>query len=337
MKTVSLPQIHRRVPVAEGGTVLEAALRAGAPFPHGCRSGRCGSCKSELLSGEVEMLQHSPFALTAAERDSGQILACRAVPKTDVTVAWLDDEFIEKPAIRQKAQVIARDKMTHDIMRLRLALEAPVKFRFAAGQYLNLTMADAPMRSYSMANRPDEAIVELHVRHVPDGKTSTAIHRDLAVGDRVEIEGPCGSAWLRDAHDGPIIALAGGSGLAPIRSIVETALHAGMKQPICLYFGVRREEDLYLVDHFEDLAKQFPNLTFIPVLSQSAATRHRTGFVTDALAFDHHSRADARAYVAGPPGMVDAAYAVLTERGVPAANIHADVFFTPEEEHPKIA
>lgn len=337
MKTVTLPQIQRRVPVPEGGTVLDAALRAGAPFPHGCRSGRCGSCKSELLSGEVEMLQHSPFALTEAERASGQILACRAVPKTDVTVAWLDDEFIEKPAIRQKAQVIARDRMTHDILRLRLALEAPEKFRFAAGQYLNLTMADAPMRSYSMANRPDEAIVELHIRQVPEGRTSTAIHRDLAVGDQVEIEGPCGSAYLRDAHDGPIIALAGGSGLAPIKSIVETALHAGMAQPVWLYFGVRKEEDLYLVDHFEGLARQFANLTFVPVLSQAEATPHRTGFVTDALAFDHHSLTGARAYVAGPPGMVDAAHAVLAERGVTAANIHADVFFTPEDAHPAIA
>lgn len=330
MTYLTLPQPGRRIPIAAEQTILLAAFEAGVPYPHGCRSGRCGACKSRLITGDVELGKHSPFALTEEDRANGLILACRSMPTTDVTVEWLDDTYVARPAVTQDAEVVAIERMTHDILGIRLRLADHAGFRFAAGQYLTLTVPGAPPRQYSMANRPDEELVELHVRAVPGGRTSGLVHASLKTGDKVQIEGPGGSAYLREAHAGPIVALAGGSGLAPIKSIVETALHAGMDQPIHVYFGARSERDLYLIEHFRALEQRFTNLTFIPVLSQTASNGWRSGYVSDALAEDHTDLAGAKAYVAGPPAMVDAAMAVLGARGVPTGDIHADVFFTPE-------
>jgi len=234
MTYLALPQIGRRIPVAAEQTILQAALEAGVPYPHGCRSGRCGSCKSSLIDGRVELGKHSPFALTGEERALGLILACRARPLEDVTVEWLDMDYVAMPAVAQGATVVAVESKTHDILAIRLELDDRPVFRFAAGQYLSLAIPGAPVRSYSMASRPDDELVELHVRLVRGGRTSSLIHASLKANDRVEIEGPAGSAYLRDAHGGPIVAVAGGSGLALIKSIVETALEAGMSQPIHL-------------------------------------------------------------------------------------------------------
>lgn len=330
MSCLTLPQPGRRIAVGDTRTILEAALDAGIAYPHSCRSGRCGACKSRLVSGHVELGKHSPFALSEQERADGLILACRAVPSDDVVVEWLDESFATAQPFMQDAEVVAIEAMTHDIVALRLQLADRQNFRFAAGQYLSLTMPGAPPRNYSMASRPDEELVELHVRAVPGGRTSGLIHTSLKPGDTVEIQGPSGSAYLREAHAGPIIALAGGSGLAPVKSIVETALLSGLAQPIHVYFGVRAERDLYLVAHFRALERRFPKLSFVPVLSQTAAKGWRSGFASDALTEDHRDLTGAKAYVAGPPAMVDAAMSVLGARGVPASDIHADVFFTSE-------
>ncbi|AMS40580.1 2Fe-2S iron-sulfur cluster-binding protein [Aminobacter aminovorans] len=330
MTYLTLPQQGRRIAAGDSKTILQAALDAGIAYPHSCRSGRCGACKSRLVSGRVELGKHSPFALTEEERADGFILACRAVPSEDVVVEWLDEAFDTEQAEAQDAEVVAVERMTHDIVAVRLALADRPSFRFAAGQYLSLTMPGAPARSYSMASRPDEELVELHVRAVPGGVTSSRIHASLVAGDIVRIDGPAGSAYLREAHAGPVITLAGGSGLAPIKSIVETALHQGMAQPIHVYFGVRAERDLYLVEHFRALERQFRNLSFLPVLSQTASNGWRSGFVADALAQDHGDLTGAKAYVAGPPAMVDSCLAALGVLGVQAGDIHADVFFTPE-------
>jgi CDP-4-dehydro-6-deoxyglucose reductase/ferredoxin-NAD(P)+ reductase (naphthalene dioxygenase ferredoxin-specific) len=330
MTVLTLPQAERRLPVKEGQTILAAALEAGVSFPHSCASGRCGACKSLLVYGDVVLGKHSPFALTEEERGKRLILACRAVPASDVAVTWLDDATAPvAPASSQEATVAALHWMTHDIRRIRLRLDDRSAFRFAAGQYLRLEVEGAPARHYSMASRPDEEILELHVRAVPGGRTSPLIMSSLREGDRVRIEGPSGSAYLRDAHAGPIVAIAGGSGLAPMKSIVETALLSGPDIPVHLYFGARAERDLYLVEHFQGLAARFPNLRFVPVLSSLKDSKWRTGYVSDAVAMDHGSLAGAKAYLAGPPAMAEASIAVLAGRGVPARDIHADVFFTP--------
>ena len=135
---------------------------------------------------------------------------------------------------------------------------------------------------------------------------------------------------MREKHSGPILGIAGGSGLAPVKAMAETALDKGMGQPIRIYFGARSERDLYLVDRFTALMGDHSNLSFVPVLSENPGFGFRAGYVSDAVAADLDDLDGWKAYLAGPPAMVEAVGLVLLERGIGAADIHADVFFTPE-------
>lgn len=319
--------------VGPGTTVLDAALDAGIAYPHGCQSGNCGACKSHLLSGAVQMEGYSDFALGDDERARGLILACRAVPEQDCEVAWLDeDDLIVHPRRILDCAVAEIDDATHDIRRIRLEVRSGGPFTFSAGQYASVRFDDQPARDYSMASGPDDRLVEFHVRRMPGGKASAYAAERLAVGDRVRVEGPMGSSYLRENHRGPIVAVAGGSGLAPIKSIVERALARGMPQHIHLYFGARAERDLYLVAHFQALAARHPTLHFTPVLSEpAAATSLRTGLVHETVGRDFDDLDGCKAYLAGPPAMVEAATRLFERRGMRRIDIHADAFYTEAE------
>jgi len=331
MPDVTLLNIGRTFTVPDGQTILSAALAQDIDYPHGCKSGRCGSCKSRLADGEVELLEHSRFALTAEERDSGLILACRAVPKGSASVAWLEEEdaAASHPLREIAAEVAGAELLTHDILRLRLkGIEPPL--HFAPGQYATLELPGEPARDYSMASTPGADELEFHVRRVPGGRTSGAIHERLKIGDRIRVTGPRGSANLRTGHTGPILAVAGGSGLAPILSILESAVALGMRQPIHVYVGGREERDLYGLDRLAELAARHGNMTIAPVLSSpSAPTQRRKGFVHAAVRADLADLDGWKVYTAGPPAMIDALTEVVLALGLQRADLHADVFFTP--------
>ncbi len=332
VKRIDIRSARTNLEVHADQTILDAALAAKLPYPHGCRSGRCGACKSRLIEGEVELLQHSPFALTDEEKAGGLILACRALPVTNTAVAWLgggEEDAVQTPQ-RLSGIVTHLEDLTHDIKLVRIDAEDGGSSRFVAGQYAQVSFDGVPARSYSMANRHGDDRVEFHIRHVVGGATSQYVHGALKAGDKVTLEYPMGSSYLRENHSGPILCIAGGSGLAPIKSIVETALAHGMKQPIHLYFGARSERDLYLVDHFRALAEWHANFVFRPVLSEADSAGYRRGFVTEAVAEDLSDLDGWKAYVAGPPPMVDAAMEVAFARGLNRSDMHADVFFTPE-------
>lgn len=319
--------------VDTGATILEAAMEAGVHYPYGCQSGNCGACKSWLVSGEVEMEGYSDFALSDEEKARGMILACRAVPWSDCEVQWLEeDDLIVHPRRILRCAVASIDDATHDIKRVRLTVEGGGPFTFSAGQYASVKFEGASARDYSMANRPDDKTIEFHIRRTPGGGTSEYVATKLKVGDKVRVEGPIGTSYLRESHRGPIVCIAGGSGLAPIKAIVEQALHKKMPQHIYLYFGVRDERDLYLEDHFKALAAANPRLHFIPVLSEpSGPTSRRTGFVNEVAARDFDDLDGCKAYLAGPPVMVEAATRLLEARGVRRIDIHADAFYTAAE------
>ncbi|MBA1158778.1 2Fe-2S iron-sulfur cluster-binding protein [Microvirga mediterraneensis] len=330
--SIHIRSANRTVSPSDGQTILASALDAGIAYPHGCRSGRCGACKSRLVEGEVELLPHTPFALTEQERQQGLILACRAVPVTSGEVLWLQDDAdsVVHPVVDLKARIIDIVDATHDIKRIRMTAEDGT-FSFSAGQYARLTFPGAPARDYSMASHPKVEEIEFHIRRVPEGRASSHIATSADVGDIVRVEGPFGSSYLRERHTGPIVCVAGGSGLAPIQSIVETALSRGMRQPIKIYFGARTEKDLYQLDLFAKFELSHANVRFIPVLSApSGPTVRRIGLVSEAMVQDLADCDGWKAYVAGPPAMVEAVGAVLAERGLRVDDIHADVFFTPD-------
>ena len=332
--TVKIAQHDTPLTVEIGQTILEAALAQGVAYPHGCRSGNCGACKSRLVAGDVEMSPYSEYALSDDEKADGLVLACRSVPWGDAEIAWLgEDDVIAHPLRKLTCRATDIDDVTHDIRRIRLNIVSGGPFAFTAGQYASVTFDGQPARDYSMANRPDDPVLEFHIRRVAHGQVSNFVGDTLKTGDEVRVEGPYGSSWLREAHRGPILALAGGSGLAPVKSIVEQALAADMPQDIHLYFGVRDERDLYLEDHFGNLAQTHGNLKFTPVLFEPTVdTTRRTGLLHDAVAQEFTNLDGAKAYLAGPPPMVEAATEMLYARGLRTEDVHANAFYTEAEK-----
>lgn len=328
---IRIVQAERSIEVPTGATILSSALDAGVSYPFGCQSGNCGACKSHLLTGEVTMAGYSEFALSDEERERGLILACRAVPRQDSEVAWLEeDDLIVHPRRRLDCEVVGLDDATHDIKRIRLKIVSGGPFDFSAGQFASVTFEGCPPRDYSMANVPGDPLLEFHVR-TTGGATSTHVAEKLEVGDPVRVEGPFGPSYLRETHRGPIIAVAGGSGMAPIKSVVERALQQALPQHIYFYFGVRSERDLYLHDHFARLAAAHKNLHFIPVLSEGDSQERRRGLLHEAIAEDFDEFDGCKAYLAGPPVMVEAATKLFEQRGMRRVDIHADAFYTAAE------
>jgi ferredoxin-NAD(P)+ reductase (naphthalene dioxygenase ferredoxin-specific) len=330
---VVIRQCEAPLEVQMGQTILEAALQQGLDYPHNCRAGNCSACKSRLYSGVVEMSPYSEFALTETEKDNGMILACRAVPWSNCEIAWLSEEDrIVHPTRALRCRVHEVTRATHDISIVKLHVLSGGPYDFSAGQFADVTFSGMPSRQYSMANRPDQSTLEFHVRAVAEGQVSNFVHNELKTGMTVEVNGPGGTSYLRTKHQGPILAIAGGSGLAPIKSIVETALFERLTQPINFYFGMRDERDIYLEHHFQTLAAQHSNFKFTPVLSNASdTTPRRTGFVTDAVRADFPSLEGFKAYLCGPPPMVEAAQRMLPELGMLNEDSHADAFYTKAE------
>ena len=342
--TVTVADLNQSVPAEEGQTVLDALLAHGVGFAYSCQAGNCGTCRCELVSGEIMELEYSEHALSAEERSRGIVLACRSQVWSDVVVRRLDaEDFVVHPSRVMRCKVVDLTALTHDILRLRMDIIAGGPFAFSAGQFASLEFPVAPgvVRDYSMANRPDEKRLEFHIRVMPSANSvSRRMAATLKPGDLVKVTGPLGMSYLRAQHAGPMLCIAGGSGLAPIKSIVETALGGGFGQPVHLYFGVRAERDVYFEAELAELQRRFASFRAHIVLSEpggeASATLlpRRRGLVTEAVAADFPALAGFKAYFAGPPPMVDAASVLVRERGVEARDIHADAFF-PAATAPK--
>lgn len=315
-----------------GDTVLDALLMAGVGFAYSCQAGNCGTCKCELLDGEILELEHSEHALSHADRARGIVLACRSQVWSDVTIRRLDEEeFLVHPSRVLQCRVTVLDRLTHDIWRVGMDIVAGGPFSFSAGQYATVTFPFAPdkPRDYSMANRPDEARIEFHIREStsPDS-VSARLGDRLKVGETVRVAGPLGTSYLREKGDAPVIAIAGGSGMAPIRSIVSTLRAKGLRCEVHVYFGVREERDVYGEVEMRRWIDGFAGSAAQVVLSHGTAGRQRrTGLVTDAVDRDFERLDGFKVYLAGPPAMVEAAVALLIRKGVAARDIHADAFY----------
>lgn len=307
-------------------TILDAALDNGVPFPHGCRTGECGSCKCLLLAGDVSMKNYDSEVLTRREKEAGFVLACRSKPRSDVHVDWLGGTVsVELPVRRLSARVTNIEQVSPIIMRLLLRLEEPLQF--AAGQFARLGFADLPARAYSMANAPGDEMLEFHVRLIPGGRVSDYIENALQVGEEVQIEGPYGTAHLRPEDHSPLVLVAGSSGLAPAKSILRTALGGQPDREVHLYFGVRDEAHVYDESELQLLVSRYENFRLETVLSEpQGETARRTGDLAQAVSRDLASHREAQFYMAGPPQMVDAVRKAVTAFGIAEERIHADPF-----------
>lgn len=334
LRTATRPPTNARiegeiVSVDSGETLLQAALRAGLAFPNSCRVGGCGACKCRLKSGQVRELTETGYLLTREELDQGTILACQSAPLTDVEVE------VDLP-VAVSGRVVAQARMTHDITRLEIQLSRP--FAYRAGQFAHVSIDALPghVRTYSFAtpSGPSGRVV-FFIRHVPGGRFSGLVqHQDLA-GHTVELQGPGGDFWLRGART-PLLFVAGGSGLAPILAMLESALADGVARPAVVLFGARTQADLYAMDTLERVGTHWgASFSVIPVLSEEPKDSDWTGargLVTTKIG-DHADR-HTHAYVCGPPAMVDAARVVLDDAGLAVEHVHCDRFSTASDVAP---
>lgn len=334
--TLTIEPTGDTVEVAEGQTILDACLRQGVWLPHACGHGLCGACKVEVADGEVDHGDASAFALMDFERDGGKTLACTAKLLSDVTIeAELDDEpDARRIPVRDFTGTVVRiEDLTHDVKGVFIELPGS-GIDFQAGQYINLTIpgVDGP-RAFSLANPPSQAnLAELHIRLVPGGKGTTWIHNSLKTGDKLTLSGPYGRFLVRKSAARPMIFLAGGAGLSSPQSMVLDLLEQGCDLPMLLIHGVRSARDLYHHQLFTGLAAAHPNLTYVPVLSEPKPDDQwdgETGYVHEALArrFDGMF-AGRKAYLCGPPPMVEACIRALMQGRLFERDIYTERFLT---------
>lgn len=310
----------------EAGTNVLAALREHqVPISYSCTAGRCGTCRCKVVAGEVHETGRDS-KLTHPD-DAGYVLACMCVVTGNCVIEVPEpDEVVTHPARIVKATVLDIEPMTHDIRRLRLKPSKPLAF--SPGQYATLQFGPELVRPYSMANIAGCDELEFHVRLVPGGRVTGYIDKQLAIGDAVRVSGPLGTAYLRRTHAGPMLLVAGGTGLAPVLSIVRAALDAGMTQDIHLYFGVRTPNDIYGLQWIEPLQRCHANLhVHVVVSTGNDGTQWRSGLVTEAFDSDWPSLAGWRAYLCGAPPMVEAASMLARKKGVLPEHVYADAFY----------
>lgn len=323
---VLVQPINRVIRVEPGANLLEALQAAQVPMSYSCMAGRCGTCRCKVVDGEV--LEGSGEQQRPLDGTDPHVLACQTYLTEPCTIEIPEpDEVVVHPARIIKATATAIEDLTHDIKRV--VLKPSKAFEFSPGQYAQLQFTPEHVRPYSMAGLCTDGSLEFHVRLVPDGRVTGHIANTLKVGDAVKVSGPLGSAYLRRKHEGPMLCVAGGTGLAPVLSILRGAVAQGMRNPIHLYFGARSPKDVYGLEWLNHLQREHGALkVHVVVASGGDPARQRCGLVTQAIEDDLGDLSGWRAYLCGSPPMVEASTLVARQKGIAPEHIYADAFYT---------
>ena len=313
-------------------TILDAALRQGVALPYGCRDGGCGSCKGKVLAGSIDHGKAQPHALKDEDKAGGMALFCCARARSDLTLECRQlGTASEIPARTLPARVEIIERLAPDVMAIHLKLPASERLQFLAGQYIDILLKDGSKRSFSLANAPhDDALLQLHVRHIAGGVFTDHVFSTMKARDILRFNGPHGSFHLREESPKPLILVAGGTGFAPIKAIVEHAIAEQCQRPMHIYRGARARVDLYLNALPERWAAEHANISYVPVLSEAAADDHwsgRSGLVHQAVMADFRDLSGHQVYACGAPAMIDAArrdFAAVCK--LPEEEFFADAF-----------
>jgi CDP-4-dehydro-6-deoxyglucose reductase/terephthalate 1,2-dioxygenase reductase component len=308
-----------------GQNILDAALKAGIEMPYSCRKGVCGNCAGGVSAGEVECPPAGDVA------PPGQHLYCQCLPRGDLEIvpsAWHRVEAGARKTFSVK--VFRNTPVAPDVSMLQLRLPAGQRARFKAGQYLQVALPDGSRRSYSMANPPHESdMLQLHIRHVPQGRF-TQIVPTLKPGDLLEVELPFGSFELREDSAAPMLCVVGGTGFAPVKSLLDDMLKKRIQRPVTLIWGGRDAASLYLMPAVERWRKLMAGFAFIPAIEEEAGAQALGGFHgrVDAAVRTHFARLDGHeVYCCGSPPMVAAVRsACVQEGGLDPRHFFSDVF-----------
>lgn len=327
--TVEILDSGHAFEVNEGEYILDAALRQGIALPYGCQSGGCGACRVQIAEGGLAYDDdEAPPALSGAEQAAGYALICSATACSDLKLHV--EELPHDHAIRVRnlpARIDSINSLCHDVMAVKLRLPGNQRLDYLAGQYIDILLRDGERRSFSIANAPaTDPMLELHVRRVPEGRFTAQVFEELKPGALLRFEGPLGNFYLRDSQ-APAILMAGGTGFAPIKAIMEQLMLARSSRQIHLYWGVRAERDLYQRDLAQQWAKRLSNVRYTPVLSEpDQVWQGRSGWVHEAVLSDYPDLAGHEVYMSGPPPMISAAREAFVRHGLDAGDLYYDSF-----------
>jgi propane monooxygenase reductase component len=305
---------------------------------HGCKEGQCAACKSFVLEGDMDNIdldRYSTFALPDYEKEEGQTLLCRAHAYDDLVIELLnyDEEIIRSglPLRKGVVEVVSNEPVTHDMRHLVVKLVEPEEIKFFPGQYMDFMVPGTDeSRSFSMANTPSrDGTFEFVIKIYPDGLFSEFLAEKVQVGDRLEVEAPFGTFTLRESRTSDLIFVGGGAGMAPVLGLLRSMAERGVQRKATFYYGARGKRDLCFSDELAALAEKLPGFRYIPALSDPVDGSEwdgQTGLITDVVKANETSLEGMDAYVCGPPPMVDAAIATLTDLGVREQYIFYDKF-----------
>lgn len=327
---VTVNHSNTRFLVNEDERVLDAAIRQGIGMPYGCRNGQCGSCKGKILSGHVTYTEQ-PEALGKEEQAHGMALFCQAHAVSDLVIDIQElKHSTEVPVKRFPAKVASIERISHDVMRIILSPPPMIRMQFFAGQYIDFILPDGRRRSFSIANAPHEdKHIELHVRHIQGGEFTGEVFDHMQVRDIVRIEGPLGSFFLREDSDRPVILMAGGTGFAPIKGIIEHALNKNIQREFHIYWGARSLNDLYFNEQAQQWADEHANISYTPILDSKEENpdwQGRTGYVHDNVLKDFQDFSNVEVYASGPPAMVYAGRDAFVPYGLDPERYYSDAF-----------
>lgn len=321
---VHLPD-GRSYAVAPGETLLAAGLRQKFTLPFSCQSGGCGSCRVRLLEGAVNY-PFEPPALSAAEREAGYILMCLAQPQGDVRVQLRQPAQALRPR-EWPCRVQSRVALAHDVIGLHLKLPRGADFSWLPGQYVDILLDGGRRRSFSIANAPGSDTLELHIRVTPGGQFAHWVAEQMPERAILRFEGPLGAFYIHEDSQRPLLFMAGGTGLAPVKAMLEERLARGDARPMHLYWGVRAARDLYWDAPLRAWAAQHPEFRYTPVLSEPDADwRGARGFVHEVLLAEQPALAHSEVYMSGPPVMVRAGKRAFLDAGLDADHLYYDSF-----------
>ena len=331
MHKVTIKNSGHTFEVRPSQTVLQAAIEAGINLPYGCRNGACGACKAKLLQGKVTHDDYQGSAMSDAELAAGNALLCCARPMDDISIDCREVGGLAgiKPRILP-ARVAKKEQLAHDVIALHLQLPASERLQFKAGQYIEFILKDGKRRAFSIANAPhDSDFLQLHIRVIAGGVFSEYVEKELQEKAILRLEAPFGNFFLREDSQKPLVMVAGGTGFAPVKGIIEHMLHNNINREIVLYRGARELRDLYMHDLCEKWAALMPNITYIPVLSEPNAEDNwqgRTGLVHQAVLDDISDLSAYQAYACGAPPMVEIAHQTFVQQGLDAEEFFSDAF-----------
>lgn len=332
---VTIKPSNHHFTVSGDETILDGALREGFNIAYGCRNGSCGSCKGKLLGGSVDYGSYSSSALLDLEKKNGYALFCQAKPLTDVEIECREISAIKDIQVRTlPCRVQKLERLAPDVMMIHLRLPANERLQFLAGQYIDILTKSGLRRSLSIATAPhDDDVLHLHLRNY-GGPFSLYVFNTLKEKDILRLEGPLGTFFLREDSDKPMILLASGTGFAPIKSIVEHAIHKRVQRPMTLYWGCRVRADLYLHELAERWARDH-GIRYVPVLSEAKPEDHwtgRTGFVHRAVMEDFPDMSGHQVYACGAPIVIESAQRDFTAQcKLPPDEFFSDAF-TPSAQ-----